>query len=238
MSFQNEPISIDKHITKTIDNSNKLPTSNAVQEFVTSKTLILNTIDSTVTDESNNLITSNAVHDFTTGKIAEALASLKDNSSELGIVAGTYVGTGGWGETQTIVLGFRPSAVEVFDMYAVGSARTYHPVTADDIQLHYDEYYAGNKYIKKGQARVNHLFTNNTINIHDEVAENDDGEYVTARFPALGIVDNGFVVGNGEYGVDTTDLAASALSTTYYLDTYVTYRLNRDGKTYAYIAWK
>lgn len=30
MSFQNEPISIDKHITKTIDNSNKLPTSNAV----------------------------------------------------------------------------------------------------------------------------------------------------------------------------------------------------------------
>lgn len=110
MSFQNEPISIDKHITETIDNSNKLPTSNAVQEFVTSKTSVLNTIDSTVTDNSNNLITSNAVHDFTIAKIAEALAG---NSSS-GLKMGTYTGNEGatnssYVEYKYIDLGFTPS---------------------------------------------------------------------------------------------------------------------------------
>ena len=34
MIFQNEPISVDKHVTQTVDNSNKLPTRNAVYDFV------------------------------------------------------------------------------------------------------------------------------------------------------------------------------------------------------------
>lgn len=76
---------------------------------MTSKTSILNTIDSTVTDESNNLITSNAVHDFTVTKIAEALASLGGNdSSSEGLKFGTYTVTLSNGETTTVDLGWTP----------------------------------------------------------------------------------------------------------------------------------
>ena len=76
---------------------------------MTSKTSILNTIDSTVTDESNNLITSNAVHDFTVTKIAEALAFLGGNdSSSEGLKFGTYTVTLSNGETTTVDLGWTP----------------------------------------------------------------------------------------------------------------------------------